>query len=365
MFTKILVPLDGSKRAESALPVAARIAKASGGSIVLMRVALIPSDYSRYMEVGSMAASYALSLEVPSAQEIIDGELDAAKSYLERIAKSGVLTGITTVTKALIGSVAQAILSTAQSLDVDLIAMCSHGYSGLKRWMIGSVAQKVALHSTVPVLVLRESAGIPTNLYPNGLRPVRILVALDGSALSEIALAPAAQLSAALSAPGQGALHLVQIIHFPELEGDGQYGTMSETRKLAVSTAQAYLTTVKQRLTEGDLATLNLQVTSSVMTNTDVADTLIGMAELGEGMEVEQGFNGCDVIAMATHGRGGLERWVVGSVTERVLGATKLPLLIVRSHKLDGKGKEVEISTDTGLTRSKAAASVESWVGLL
>jgi nucleotide-binding universal stress UspA family protein len=365
MFTKILVPLDGSKRAESALPVVARIARASGGSIVLLRVALIPKDYSRYMGVDSMPASYALSVEVPSAQEVIDREVYTAKSYLRKIATSDMLAGITTETKVLVGSVAQSIISTVQAAGVDLITICSHGYSGLKRWMIGSVAQKVARHSPVPVLVLRESAGIPTNLHPDGMRPVRVLVALDGSALSEISLAPAAQLSATLSAPDQGALHLVQVIHFPELEGDGQYGTISETRKLAVSTAQAYLTTVKERLTEGDLAPLNLQVTSSVVTNTDVANTLIGMAELGEGMEVEQGFNGCDMIAMATHGRGGPERWVVGSVTERVLDATKLPLLIVRSHKLGSKGEEVEISTDTGNTRSKAAASMESWVGLL
>lgn len=88
MFTKILVPLDGSKRAESALPVAARITKAIGGSIVLMRVVLIPSDYSRYMGVDPMAASYALSVEIPSAQEVIDSEVDAAKSYLRKIATS-------------------------------------------------------------------------------------------------------------------------------------------------------------------------------------------------------------------------------------------------------------------------------------
>lgn len=364
MFTKILVPLDGSKRAESALPVAARIAKAIGGSIVLMRVVLIPSDYSRYMGVDPMAASYALSVEIPSAQEVIDSEVDAAKSYLRKIATSDVLTGITTETKVVVGPVAQSIISTVQSFGIDLITMCSHGYSGLKRWMIGSVAQKVAHHSPVPVLVLRESAGIPTNLHPDGMRPVRILVALDGSALSEIALAPAAQLSAAMSAPEQGALHLVQVIHFPDMEGDGQYGAESETRKLAVATAEAYLTTVNERLNEGDLASLNLKVTSSVMTNTDVADTLIGMAELGEGMEIERGFNGCDVIAMATHGRGGLERWVVGSVTERVLDTTKLPLLIVRSHKLNEIGKEAEASKEAEHTPTTAAA-VESWVGLL
>jgi nucleotide-binding universal stress UspA family protein len=249
-----------------------------------------------------MLAPYALSLEAT------ESELDVANMYLEMTAKSDELAGIATETKALIGLAATTILSVAQSLETDLIVMCSHGYTGLKRWALGSVTHKVVRHSPVPVLVLHEGAGVPTNLHPEGMRPVRVLVALDGSSLSEIALAPAAQLSAALSAPAQGELHLVQVIHFPELEGDGQYGVVSETRKLAVSAAQAYLTTIKEQLHEGDLAKLNLQITSSVMANTDVADTLIWMAELGEGMEVQQGFNGCDVMAMATHGRGGLER---------------------------------------------------------
>ncbi len=364
MFTKILVPLDGSKRAESALPVAAHIARASGGSIALMRVALIPSDYSRYMGAGSLMAPYTLDLEVPSAQDAIDREVEVAQSYLKMIAKSDVLADVATETKVFVGSVAQTILSTAQSLGADLIAMCSHGYSGLKRWMMGSVAQKVVRHSTVPVLVLREGAGIPTNLHPDSMRPVRILVALDGSAFTEIALAPAAQLSAALSAPIQGALHLIQVIHFPELEGDGQNGTVSETRKLAVLAAQAYLNTAKERLHEGDLGKLNLKVTSSVMINMDIANTIIGMAELGEGMEVEPGFNGCDVIAMATHGRGGVEHWVVGSVTERVLGATKLPLLIIRSRKMDAKGEEVSVSTGARHRETATTAEVP-WVGLL
>jgi nucleotide-binding universal stress UspA family protein len=68
---------------------------------------------------------------------------------------------------------------------------------------------------------------------------------------------------------------------------------------------------------------------SDVVVNTDVADVLIGVTENGEYMQDTAGFDGCDVIALATHGRGGLERWVKGSVTERVPNATKLPLLVV------------------------------------
>ena len=72
---------------------------------------------------------------------------------------------------------------------------------------------------------------------------------------------------------------------------------------------------------------------SVVVVNTDVADVLIGVAENGEYMQDAARFDGCDVIALATHGRGGIKRWMMGSVTERVLGATRLPLLIVRPQK--------------------------------
>lgn len=84
---------------------------------------------------------------------------------------------------------------------------------------------------------------------------------------------------------------------------------------------------------EGEAARLDLTVTSSVVVHLDVADTLIRMAEHGEFVEDIAGFEGCDVIAMTTHGRSGPQRWVMGSITERVLGATRLPLLIVRSHQ--------------------------------
>lgn len=324
MFQRILVPLDGSARAESAISVAAHLALASGGSVTLLRAVTAPIEFAWS------------AMESPmSMQEPLEVNRMQVVNYLATVAGSKALAGIETKTEAVDGLPADTILSVARSQQVDLIVMCSHGYTGFKRWALGSVTQKVARHSPVPVLVLHEGAGVPSNLHPGGIRPVRILVALDGSSLSEIAVAPAAQLSAALSAPAQGALHFTQVIHFPSIEGDGQYGAVSETSKLAVSAAKAYLSTVEERLREGDLATLNLLVTSSVVVNTDVAETLIKMAENGEYMDKVGESSGCDVIAMATHGRGGLQRWVMGSITERVLEATKLPLLIVRPQKAD------------------------------
>jgi nucleotide-binding universal stress UspA family protein len=332
MLKRILVPLDGSKRAEQALPVAARLARASGGAIVLLQAVPVPAEYHPSIQETAMTLPYALSLAVPPADErdVHYTALDTAQRYLNITAKSGELADIEVETQALSGTAASEILAAAQSLPADLIVLCSHGYTGFKRWRLGSVAQKVARHSPVPVLVLYEDGGVPTNLHPGGIRPVCVLVALDGSSLAEETLMPAAHLSAALSAPAQGALHLVRVLQMPTMYEYGQIDSLSVARDRAIAEAHAYLRTVERRLRGGDMANLDLLVTSSVVVNTDVADVLIGVAENGEYV---QGFDGCDVIALATHGRGGIKRWMMGSVTERILGATRLPLLIVRPQK--------------------------------
>src|SRR5437763_5958932 len=181
MFKRMLVPLDGSTRAERALPVAARIARATGGSIVLVQVATIPVTYAAYL--GSSTHTL----------ETVESELTEAESYLSTVAGSEVLQGIETETLALYGAVAASILSTAPSCKADLIVMTSHGYTGMERGVLGSVAQKVARHSPVPVLVLHETGAIPTGPHPDA-SPLRALVTLDGSVLATAAIEPAAKL---------------------------------------------------------------------------------------------------------------------------------------------------------------------------
>lgn len=97
---------------------------------------------------------------------------------------------------------------------------------------------------------------------------------------------------------------------------------------------------MQQRLQEGEYANLHLHITLSVIVHTDVAGTLLAIAESGKGMEEIKGFQGCDMLAMATHGRGGLAHWVMGSITERVLGNAKLPLIIVRPPQMVPRNEE-------------------------
>ena len=319
MFQRIVTPLDGSEPAAQALPLAARLARASGGSLLLVQVAM-PSH-----GVGWQAGEAVLF-----PREISDEELGRVRRSLETLAASEVLAGIPVATEVLTGHPAEGILSTSATKQADLIVMCSHGYSGIKRWVLGSVAQQVARHSAIPVLILREGSTLPAMPLTEGDHPVRIIVALDGSTLAETALKPAAYLSAALSAPQQGVLYLVRILRFSMAFEYGQNDSFARARAEKTREAKAYLSTIEGRLHQGELGRLNLKVTSFVDYDLDVAQRLLVLSE-NDLMEDEM--IGCDMLALATHGRSGVARLAVGSVAERLLGATKLPLLIVRPQQ--------------------------------
>jgi len=109
-------------------------------------------------------------------------------------------------------------------------------------------------------------------------------------------------------------------------------GFVSQLNQDSLKRAEAYLAAVKEQALE-TFQNLKLSITWSVALDADIAGAIIGTAEHGEQVEGAKDFSGSDLIAMSTHGRGGLERWVMGSVTERVLGATRLPMLIVRPQK--------------------------------
>jgi len=126
MFKRILVPLDGSARAESALPVAARLAHAYGASIELLKVVEAYAEYGAYL------------------QSMLDEEKLEATRYLEKVAKSVELEGIEVEVNVMLGQVGKSIIAAAQASHASLIVLCSHGYSSIKRWMLGSVAEKVA-----------------------------------------------------------------------------------------------------------------------------------------------------------------------------------------------------------------------------
>ena len=137
-------------------------------------------------------------------------------------------------TQALFGAIAPTILAAAASLTDGTVVMCSHGYTGFKRWILGSVADKVVRHSCVPVFVLREHGSMPPLA---GEIPLRALVSLDGSALAEAVLAPVAELIAALASPAQASLYLVRVIDLPY--ADGRTKSQSSSDKDTMEQGQA------------------------------------------------------------------------------------------------------------------------------
>ncbi|MDQ2903230.1 MAG: universal stress protein [Chloroflexota bacterium] len=329
MFKRILVPLDGSTRAERAIPAAARIARATGGTIVLLRVVNPPVDYT-------------VSLVQPAllTEPGMEAEIAEANRYLADLVETVLPKTIDIKTEVISGAVTPTILGTIEEQQIDLMVICSHANTGIKRWILGSVAQKVARHGPVPVLVLREDGTVPTaGASPDTTHPFRILVGLDGSALAEAALEPAAQLAAAFAAPAEGALHLVRVLHLSPVKA-GEHTHDSEVTRQGQMDAKAYLDAIEQRLHEGMLAGLHLQVTSSTVLDADIAGTIIKVAETGESTEGTGLFVGCDMIAMATHGRSGLQRWTLGSITEHVLGTTRLPMLIVHPQTTTTRDEE-------------------------
>lgn len=339
MFKRILVPLDGSARAESAIPVAARIARAYGATITLLRIAETPVEYGPYL---APPASY--------AKEAIEADIAQLKAYLSKAAQAEALAGVDVEVKALFGAVAPTIIAAAQAYHSSLIVMCSHGYTGFKRWMLGSVADKVARHTPVPILILREGAPWPATELK---QPVRALVALDGSPLSEAVFEPVAYLVAGLaySTSHQGELRLLRVVDLPFASGRtrSQTNVDSMSKEQAVLIAQDYLKSLTARLDEGGLANLDIAVKTSVESDPDIAEAIIKQAEGGA----------VDLIAMATHGRGGMEHFVMGSVTERVLHHSKLPMLIVRPSKEQAAGQNARAEAI-----EEGEVDMQSWVGL-
>lgn len=317
MFQRILVPLDGSERAEQAIPLAARLAHASGGSLFLVRVV----ETMREVRVYS-------PLTTAYLQEVEERERTEAMDYLAEKAAANEFADIKMHRAVVSGSTPSMLLQVAQQEHIDLIVLCSHGYTGFKRWALGSVAQKIVRQSPIPVLLLREQH---LNLKEKGVQPVRAAVALDGSPFAEAALLPAAHLVAALSSPAQGELLLLHVVEMPterEERACQQRGLDVDLRQAISRAADDSLQAARMNLLRELSGEPLVHIAWSVIENGDIAHALIQAASEGKRAGIQQP---SDMLALTTHGRGGIQRWVLGSVTERVLQGSTLPLLVVHA----------------------------------
>lgn len=301
MFSKILVPLDGSELAERAFRLAAMLAKVAGGELVLLRVP---------------EAERVLSGIV--ARESRDVATSVAATYLTELHEAHAHLPVTIQTRVVNGGdVASVIVETAVSEQVDLMVMGANGRSGFGQAILGSVAERVLRNAPCPMLLARQE------------RPIRkILVPLDGSHLSERAL-PLALASANTFAADVTLLRVEEDVKLaPQLAVRWLEREEGETEGIAdrlLTDAATYLADIQAAVVPQKAARAPFAVETAVRHGT-VITSLVDFIE-------EQAI---DLVVMATHGFAGLARWDYGHVTEKILRGVDASLLIVRpaAHEL-------------------------------
>jgi nucleotide-binding universal stress UspA family protein len=303
MFEHIIVPLDGTRGSEQAVPIAARLARCMGARAVLLRA--IPPP-------GAGEAELEANLARPS-------ELAAqrAERSLQRIAARFAQAGIAAGCVVEREPAAGAIVAAAERYPAALVVMRSRNRGGRLRLGLGSVAGEVVREAPAPVLILpygRQALPAPSPFEPLPQSPLRILVPLDGSPLAEAALGPAAELLEALALPGKGEILLLRVV--PPFAADAQEQH---------DAAAVYLTDVARRLRARLPADARQTVRSAVVFETEVPHALIRVSLNG----LEPNGPGFDLVVMTTHGQGGLQRHILGGVAEQVLYQTRLPVLVV------------------------------------
>jgi nucleotide-binding universal stress UspA family protein len=294
MFSTLVVPLDGSELAERALPYAVRFAAERGGRLVLVRAVLGPPPSGLDWERQQLAV------------------VEEATAYLSGVAEK-VATRVPVTTAPLYGHPPDEILAAVGQFDADSIVMATHGRTGLAHLLYGSVAEAVLARSPVPVLVIHARPG-EAAAPPFNSASARVLVPLDGSAFAEAALPAAISILG-----GAGELWLSSVAAPPDhVERDDR------------GRVRAYLDQQEEGITREAfdyLRRLETQLKQQrpglhVMLDVRIGDPAGGIAMA----EVDRG---ADLVVMATHGRTGLRRAVLGSVAGAVLATGSVPVLLV------------------------------------
>lgn len=319
MFQRILVPLDGSLRAEYALPLAAQIARFSDGTLHLLRVVSPRLGGSSYLP----SAAVQTMLEVDRAQ---------ANGYVQMRAASSKLDDVQAETDVRSGPAAATILSLAEACKVDLIVLCRYGQTGRTCWPLGGVAEKIIHGAGMPVLLVPNTERSSRRVRSDESSAFRVIVPLDGSYQAEAALLPAATLAMALSGSGRAAtLCLAQVVKQQPGESQPEDDPDRSALASAIREGQTYLRSARDRLFQGISRAWNLIITCSVFPGSDVAETLLHTSEQGHDMEHDEQelHQGYDLIAMTTCGRGGIQQGMMGSIIGRMVRTTTQPLLSV------------------------------------
>jgi nucleotide-binding universal stress UspA family protein len=311
-FTSIMVPLDGSDLAERALPVAAGLAREAGVSLHLV--------------AAQEPLTVPLAAEFPAMVVELNEEMrNHLSDYLTRMAGQARQRGAPVVKPALLdGIAARALRQYIQTENIGLVVMTSHGRGGLNRLWLGSVTDRLLRTAGVPILVLKPDR------IPETLSCRRIVMALDGEIEQEV-------LDAGLSllhVMPDATLLLTRIVEPPVpfitrmAVQPARFGAdWIERHEIE---ARNYLARLADRL-----RTTGRAVETQTLVGHPVAEKLMALAHAAE----------ADLVVLGTHGSRGVERVLLGSVADKVIRTSDLPVLVAPVHRA-GERKQVLVASE-------------------
>lgn len=299
VYETILVPLDGSAFAEAALPLALSLSQKTGAELRLVTV-LEPIPAFAYEDWE------------PAAREW-------SEEYLGSVAErcSGDAGG-TVTTQLRSGHIIDALRQEIGESGADLVVMATHGRGALSRAWLGSVADRFMRQADLPVLFVRPEEGEPPPAEAVDAFGM-LLIPLDGSDLSESALEHAVEFGELFDS----AYHLTRVVAYPlDIASPYLPHTVQLNQELLADAKDAAAEYLEERAER--LRRRGLRVTTSVAVD----------AQAGQGILAEAEAVACDLIAMATHGRSGIGRVVLGSAADKVLRGTHVPILLYRPSNI-------------------------------
>ena len=300
MYSKLLIPLDGSKTAEQVLPFARILA----GTLKL------PSEFLEAVDIAA-ATAHIVADKARYLDTIIAEAESASREYLAEIALT--FAGVPVSCKVARGRAADVIIESAEAEKGTLIAMATHGRSGINRWMMGSVAEKVLRGTTTPLFLVRAAEDGVSRDRDASIKSM--IVPLDGSELAEMVLPTVCEIATKLDLE-------VVLFRAYELAASAYYGNEAylpnydEMLRELKEEVEGYL----KKTAEG-LTALGLTKVSWVALPGSDAEEIVRYANQHHDA----------LVAMCTHGRSGAARWALGSVTEKVVRHAEEPVLVVHA----------------------------------
>jgi nucleotide-binding universal stress UspA family protein len=289
----VIVPLDGSSGSEQSIPFARLVAERHGAAMTLVSVVEISTEFDAWIDTAPF-----------TLEDYLDDWLDERQAYLdELVARAG--SRATAVVR--VGRPAAETMAVVDESEDPIIVMASHGRGGIQQFVLGSVALQVVHDAHDPVIVvrMRDDGAASASVLE------RVLLPLDGSDFSEQVI----ERSLSIAGEPKPALHLLRVLETPGwASAPFDAGLVGQYIEASREEARETLAAEAARL-EGQ----GYSVTWEVRDGSPGTEILAVAAE-----------RGASLIAMATHGRGGIGRLLLGSVAQRVLNGASVPLLLIR-----------------------------------